>query len=432
MKLKFKHYAYALLAVSASAFFGCKGNDNKDNPPAPPAVDIALEGSSDASNANVVVKEDVISDITETGAKVTGNIVKLAAGITATEYGHVYAKGSSAPTVTSGTKVVASGAIKTGSFSSNLSGLDSDTDYSVRMFYTTAKGTFYSPKTVSFKTNKPSATSAPTVTTGDASEVGEKGFKIAGRITAGLNITQHGHVWSKTNRNPTVNDSKTSLGPGATGRDFASTLTGLEENTTYYVRAYAQNDAGVGYGRVVQVKTAQSLTFFPELTLYFEKVSNDSTAVKYAGELFLSFVRVTGWNRAGGIVNVNDPTKQADMVEVRFGPGLKQKAHRFTVNKQGAGVPADGYRYRDYVDVAFQAWDATANKQLMVSFRDQQEDGQFTLIPINTEGDGSTHSREYVFIHYIDYAETASSEVAKNGGHEVKQMIAFWPFLREG
>ena len=53
-------------------------------------------------------------------------------------------------------------------------------------------------------------------------------------------------------------------------------------------------------------------------------------------------------------------------IELRFGSGT-QKAHRFTVGSQGAGVPFAEYVYADYVDVPFQVWDTDNNQQLMVS-----------------------------------------------------------------
>src|SRR5690606_20480429 len=77
------------------------------------------------------------------------------------------------------------------------------------------------------------------------------------------------------------------------------------------------------------------------------------------------------------------------------------------------------------------------NVQLMVSFRDQQEDGEFTLIPENTEDNNSSdHSREYVYIHDVNYATSAHASIAQNGGanrgHTYWSMYFFWPVLREG
>jgi photosystem II stability/assembly factor-like uncharacterized protein len=124
-------------------------------------------------------------------------------------------------------------------------------------------------------------------------------------------------------------------------------------------------------------------------------------------------------------------------VEVRTGPGISQFAHRFTVEKNGSGVPDSGYYYQDYVEIPLEVWDINNNRQLMVSFRDQQEDGLFNLIPQNTEaGQEENHSREYLHIHLVDYASEADANIAQRGGenigHQYKQMYFFWPVLRDG
>lgn len=58
-------------------------------------------------------------------------------------------------------------------------------------------------------------------------------------------INAKGVCWS-TVTGPTINDSKTTDGEGTS--DFSSLMTCLNANTTYYVRAYATNNAGTGYG----------------------------------------------------------------------------------------------------------------------------------------------------------------------------------------
>lgn len=122
-------------------------------------------------------------------------------------------------------------------------------------------------------------------------------------------------------------------------------------------------------------------------------------------------------------------------VELRTGPGIAQKAHRFTVGKKGAGVADSAYVYRDYVTVPFEVWDVAANRQLMVSFRDQQEDSVFSLLYLNTEqGQEALHSREYLYIHSVEYGETPDLNIAQNGGanvgHQYRLMYFFWPILR--
>lgn len=59
-------------------------------------------------------------------------------------------------------------------------------------------------------------------------------------------VTQHGHCWNTTG-NPTTSDSKTTNGVGAVGA-FTSAVTGLISGTRYYIKAYATNSYGTGYG----------------------------------------------------------------------------------------------------------------------------------------------------------------------------------------
>lgn len=101
----------------------------------------------------------------------------------------------------------------------------------------------------------------PDVVTGDTSGVSTTAFSIAGKLT-GLGITpgptdvtQYGHVLSTTNQTPTTADTKTEMGSTNAPKDFKSTFTSLKPGTTYYVRAYAINATGTGYGQVVTIAT---------------------------------------------------------------------------------------------------------------------------------------------------------------------------------
>jgi hypothetical protein len=117
-------------------------------------------------------------------------------------------------------------------------------------------------------------------------------------------------------------------------------------------------------------------------------------------------------------------------VEIRFGPGISQKAHRFTVPEgEGSGVPPADFQYRDYVEVPFQAWDTDHNIQLMVSFRDQENDGEFNLIERVFDDDIS--GREYIYVHAKEYSAIADPDIAVNGGHLSKMLYFLWPSLTE-
>ena len=148
-------------------------------------------------------------------------------------------------------------------------------------------------------------------------------------------------------------------------------------------------------------------------------------------DAFMDFFNFNAEFLGGGLQLGEVPFDDLVSVELRFGQGT-QLAHRFTVNGQGAGVPTSGFIYQDYVEIPFQAWNIETNEQLMVSFRDQQENGVWNLIPENISGASTGHSREYVYIHKTPYSSTESPDIAKDGGHEENMMYFFWPVLASG
>ena len=69
-------------------------------------------------------------------------------------------------------------------------------------------------------------------------------------------ITQKGVEWSTTNTFDTILGS-TNEGTGS--GDFVSNITGLENNIIYYVRAYAINSVGTGYGEAMEFLTIETI-----------------------------------------------------------------------------------------------------------------------------------------------------------------------------
>ncbi|MCB0496534.1 MAG: T9SS type A sorting domain-containing protein [Cyclobacteriaceae bacterium] len=150
-------------------------------------------------------------------------------------------------------------------------------------------------------------------------------------------------------------------------------------------------------------------------------------------DAFMTFVNF-GASEFNGALEVGADADETS-VEIRFGPGKSQKAHRFTVpDGQGSGVDDSDYSYQDYVTVPFEVWDTDNNKQLMVSFRDQQKDGVFNLKEMYTDaGDEANHSREYVYINNVEYdANNPDPNIAVDGGHVFKEMYFFWPVSQAG
>lgn len=90
-------------------------------------------------------------------------------------------------------------------------------------------------------------TTVPTLTTLEITDITPTSAKSGGDITAtgGADITAKGVCWS-ISQNPTILDFATDQGNNPS--NYTSNITGLTANATYYVRAYATNSKGTGYG----------------------------------------------------------------------------------------------------------------------------------------------------------------------------------------
>ena len=121
--------------------------------------------------------------------------------------------------------------------------------------------------------------SLPSVSTNEVSDITMTSAMSGGNITSdgGTSITSRGVCWS-TSSNPTISDSHTTDGSG-TG-SFTSSITGLNANTTYYIRAYATNSAGTAYGSQKIITTSSNVTI-PTVTT--SNVSNITSSTATCG-----------------------------------------------------------------------------------------------------------------------------------------------------
>jgi uncharacterized protein (TIGR02145 family) len=94
------------------------------------------------------------------------------------------------------------------------------------------------------------------ISTGLAANITHVSAECGGEVLSegGSTVTAYGICWSETFP-PTMTDDTTNEGSG-TG-PFTSTITGLTPNTQYYFRAYATNSAGIAYGTIDSLVTAQ-------------------------------------------------------------------------------------------------------------------------------------------------------------------------------
>ena len=191
------------------------------------------------------VTTSAVTNISYTTATCGGNVT-ADGGQSVTARGVCYST-SSNPTI-SGSKV-ASGS-GTGSFSCNLTGLTAGKTYYVRAYATNSKGTAYGNQ-FTFTTT---AYQVPTVTTQTPSNISYTTATCGGNVTTdgGQNVTARGICYS-TSPNPTTANSKVTSGSGI--GSFTCNLSGLLENTTYHIRAYAINSNGTAYGNQISFTT---------------------------------------------------------------------------------------------------------------------------------------------------------------------------------
>jgi len=220
-----------------------------------------------------------VSNITQTTALGGGNVTSDG-GATVTERGVCWSLNANPTTsdqyATSGTG--------TGGFTVNMTGLTANTTYHVRAYAKNNQGTSYGSE-VTFTTAQ--SISAPTVTTSIVINITQTTAVGGGNVTAdgGASVTERGICWS-TSQNPTTSGTHSNSGTGI--GDYTVQMNGLAANTTYYVRAYAVNEAGTSYGNEVSFTTLVDLPVVTTST-----VSNITQTTATGGGNVTSGVNVT-------------------------------------------------------------------------------------------------------------------------------------------
>ena len=178
-----------------------------------------------------------VTNITSFSATCGGEVVD-GGGVDVTERGVCWST-SQNPTTSDSLAKSGSG---TGVFTVDMTGLKAGTKYYVRAYAVNSEGTGYGEEK-SFTTT----IAKPTVTTLPVTNITLTSATCGGEVTdgGGAEVTERGICWN-TSPNPTVSDNHTNNGTGE--GSYTVNLTGLTEGTTYYVRAYAVNSEGTGYG----------------------------------------------------------------------------------------------------------------------------------------------------------------------------------------
>jgi len=253
----------------------------------------------------MMVSTGEVTNIQTNSAEASGMVIDLGEG--ATQHGHCY---GTLPNVTiAGTKTQ-QGTPPTGGFTSQLTNLTAGTKYYIKAYISDGSETVYG-KEISFTTV---AATIPVVTTSAVTSVTTLTAVSGGDITSdgGASVTAKGICWS-TSTGPTTEGSKTSDGTG-TGV-FTSSLTGLSPNTTYFIRAYAINTSGTGYGDELSFKTiaaAPPVLSTAEITDITQNTATSGGNITSDGGVQVT-IRGVCWNTSGSPTTADSKTEDGEV-----------------------------------------------------------------------------------------------------------------------
>ena len=100
--------------------------------------------------------------------------------------------------------------------------------------------------------------SSPTITIESVEDIAYNSASVYGTIVdvGSSKITRHGFCYSTSNKQPSLDDTVANLGDCSTPKAFKGVITNLKSTTTYYVRAFAENQEGVSYSDGISFTTS--------------------------------------------------------------------------------------------------------------------------------------------------------------------------------
>jgi photosystem II stability/assembly factor-like uncharacterized protein len=190
-------------------------------------------------------------------------------------------------------------------------------------------------------------------------------------------------------------------------------------DNTLAVNPYFKDTLFVGGVNVYKIGLASRIDTSEQITSSVSSSENFLSFMDWGGDFF------DGGGGIGSTFLGEFGVVDSDYVsvEIRFGPGISQKAHRFVRVASSAVL-----KYKDYISVPFEVWDVTNHRQLMASFWDWDKDSAFNLVPYVESNVG----REYIFINKIPYDSlNPSPNLAVDNGEIYKNIYGIWPILAD-
>ena len=278
-----------------------------------------------------------VSNLKNTSVTIGGEVT-ASGGATVTERGICLGDGSSNVCQSAATAGL-------GAYTVDFSGLKTNTEYVTRAYAKNSVGTAYGVYN-QFTTHN----TLPVATTGEITDVTYKSAVVAGEATVegdGGDVTERG-ICLGTSAGPTACTAASSAGSGVFSVDFSE----LDPSTTYYVRAYAVNDAGTAYGEDGTFVTTDGLVaYYP-----FNGNANDESPNENNGTPHEAFLTTDRFGNAESAYYFDGETSYIDCgndaslnltegitVSAWINPTSKT-ATRYIVAKGSATAEDKGYR----------------------------------------------------------------------------------------
>jgi uncharacterized protein (TIGR02145 family) len=246
--------------------------------------------------ASAIITTNPIAAITKTSAESGGNVT-YDGGASITARGVCWSTTQN-PTIENNKTVDGTGK---GLFSTTITGLKIYTTYYVRAYATNSVGTVYGQE-ISFKTL---SDSPPTVTSdgGTTGLLSSTCARVGGQVVddVGLPITEQG-IYYGTDNNLETSGIQIKIDNIASDKSFGIDLRKLNPNSVYYLKAYAKNINGIGFGNTITFTTKQK-DFVTVNGVNWAKFNLSSpnyfVSHSYDYGMYYQWNRCTGWSYEG-------------------------------------------------------------------------------------------------------------------------------------
>ena len=141
------------------------------------------------------------------------------------------------------------------SLSTTITGMEPNKSYLIRAYAVNSTGIGYS-ETINVKTSAATIPILSEITQVDSTEVSIT-LKANIKDVGSGGINKIGFCYSSESKDPTTAHIVVDLSDQLGAKEFITTIEDLKPETTYYFRAFAENDKGIGYSETISYTTQQ-------------------------------------------------------------------------------------------------------------------------------------------------------------------------------